>query len=211
MTWATNQVATTRHVNGCAEQPQCDGAWISAAASAPSLLGMPALAARQSGLIFPIRGNEASVPDACGCRRGTALACAVVLLLSACVSPAINADGYRGKVMQSAKKMSGLIGAARLAAQLDLDHKMLRTVTDNVVTDAENDAGSVVTALDSVQPPDAVSVKLRDHADEILQDASSQLADLRIALRRNDEPGMRAAMDDLANTLVEAEHLQDST
>ncbi len=83
---------------------------------------------------------------------------AVVLLLSACVSPAINADGYRGKVMQSAKKMSGLIGAARLAVQLDLDHKMLRTVTDNVVTDAENDAGSVVTALGSVQPPDAASV-----------------------------------------------------
>jgi hypothetical protein len=168
-------------------------------------------AARQSRLIFPVGGNEAGVLDACGCRRGIALAGAVVLLLSACVSPAINADGYRGKVMQSAKKMSGLIGAARLAVQLDLDHKMLRTVTDNVVTDAENDAGSVVTALDSVQPPDAASVKLRDHAGEILQDASSQLADLRIALRRNDKLGMRVAMDDLAKTLVEVEHLQDTT
>jgi len=162
-------------------------------------------------LIFPVRGKEAGVPDACGRRRGIALVGAVVLLLSACVSPAINADGYRGKVMQSAKKMSGLIGAARLAVQLDFDHKMLRTVTDNVVTEAENDAGSVVTALDSVQPPDAASVQLRDHADEILQDASSQLADLRIALRRNDKPGMRAAMDDLGKTLVEVQRLQDST
>jgi hypothetical protein len=88
---------------------------------------------------------------------------------------------------------------------------MLRTVTDNVVTDAENDAGSVVTTLDSVQPPDAASVKLRDQADDILQDASSQLADLRIALRRNDKPGIRAAMDDLAKTLVEVEYLQDRT
>ena len=134
-----------------------------------------------------------------------------MVLLSACVSPAVDAGGYRGKVMQSAKKMSGLIGAARLAVQLDFDHKMLRTVTDNVVTDAENDAGSVVTALGSVQPPDAASVTLRDHADEILQDASSQLADLRIALRRNDKPGMRAAMDDLGKTLAEVQQLQDNT
>jgi hypothetical protein len=172
---------------------------------------MPAFPARQSRLIFPVGGNEAGVPDACGCRRGIALVGAVVLLLSACVSPAINADGYRGKVVQSAKKMVGLIGAARLAVQLDLDHKMLRTVTDNVVTDAENDAGSVVTALDSVQPPDSASLTLRDQAGDILQNASSQLADLRIALRRNDKPGMRAAMDDLGKTLVDVRHLQDTT
>jgi hypothetical protein len=140
-----------------------------------------------------------------------ALVGAIMLAFSACVSPAINADGYRGKVTQSAKKMVGLIGVARLAVQLDLDHKMLRTVTDNVVTDAENDAASVVTSLGSVQPPDAASVKLRKQAGDVLQNASGQLADLRIALRRNDTPGMRVALDELDKSLGDVQHLQDVT
>lgn len=134
---------------------------------------------------------------------------AVSLLLSACVTPAVNADGYRGKVKQSAKKMTGIVGAARLAAQLDLDGKMLRTLTDNVVTDAENDAESVVTSLDSVQPPDQGSVQLRSDADDVLQNAASQLADLRIAVRRGDQAGMRTTIGDLGKTLSEVQHLQE--
>jgi len=136
---------------------------------------------------------------------------AAVVALSGCVSPAINADGYRGKVSQSAKKMIGLINSATLAARLDLDGRMLHTITDNVVTDAERDADSVLTALDSVQPPDAASIKLRSDADDALQQAASQLADLRIAVRRRDQDDMQSTVDDLAKTLADVEHLQDVT
>jgi hypothetical protein len=133
------------------------------------------------------------------------------VVLSGCVSPAINADGYRGKVSQSAKKMVGVINSARLAVQLDLDGKMLHTVTDNVVTDAESDAQSVVSALDSVQPPDVPSIKLRSDTDDLLQQAVSQLGDLRIAVRRGDQPDMRSTVGDLGQTVVQVENLQDVT
>lgn len=105
--------------------------------------------------------------------------------------------------------MAGIIDAARLAAQLDLDGKMLYTVTDNVVTNAENDAQSVVNSLDTVQPPDASTVQLRSNADDVLQNAASELADLRIALRRGDQDGMRSAIGDLTKTLGDVQHLQD--
>lgn len=135
----------------------------------------------------------------------------LTLVLGGCVSPAINADGYRGKVSQSAKKMVGLINSARLAVRLDLDGRMLHTVTDNVVTDAETDANSVLTSLDSVQPPDRGSIQLRSDADDVLQQAASQLADLRIAVRRRDQADMRSTADDLAKTLAGVQHLQDVT
>jgi hypothetical protein len=144
-------------------------------------------------------------------RRWAVLAVGIALVVSGCVSPAINAEGYRGKVSQSAKKMVGLVNTARLAVRLDLGGRMLHTVTDTVVTDAERDAESVLTSLDSVQPPDQGSIKLRSDADDVLQQASSQLADLRIAVRRRDQAGMRSGLNDLGKTLADVQHLQDTT
>lgn len=146
--------------------------------------------------------------------RGRAIASIAVLLavvtLSACVSPALNDDGYRGKVVQSAKKMVGIIGAGQLAAELDLQGKMISTITDQVVSQAEQDAQSVLTAFDSVQPPTQASVDLRTKADNILQPAASQLADLRVAQRRNDDGAMQETLDQLAKTLKAVQDLQDS-
>jgi hypothetical protein len=139
---------------------------------------------------------------------GTALLC---LVLSACVSPAIDRAGYRGKVGHSAQEMAGIIGSAQLAATLDLRGRMLFNVTDTVVSDAEQDAQSVLSSLDSVQPPDAASVKLRDAADQVLQNAAGELADLRIALRRHDRADERQVLQALTRTLSKVNQLQDST
>jgi hypothetical protein len=144
-------------------------------------------------------------------RRWGVLCVAAALVVSGCVSPAINSEGYRGKVSQSAKKMVGLINSARLAVQLDLDGKMLHTITDNVVTEAETDAESVLTSLDSVQPPNHASISLRNDADDVLQQAASQLAALRIEVRRRDQAGMQTTLQDLGKTLGSVQHLQDST
>jgi hypothetical protein len=139
-----------------------------------------------------------------------ALALAVAtLVLASCLSPAINAEGYRGKVGHSAQKMAGIIGSALLVAQLDQQGKSISTFTDSVITDAERDAQSVLTALDSVQPPDQQSIELRDKADPILQQAASQLSDLRIAQRRNDRAAMAQTMGDLSHTLGDVQQLQD--
>jgi hypothetical protein len=108
-------------------------------------------------------------------RPGVAVALSAVVVLgtTSCVSPAINSEGYRGKVEQSAKTLVGIIGSAQLAAQLELDGKMLSTITDELISEAEQDSQSVSTSLDSVQPPNQESISLRDRADSVLQDASN--------------------------------------
>jgi hypothetical protein len=141
-----------------------------------------------------------------------AIGCLVLAAaLCSCVSPATNAEGYRGKVGHSAQKMVGIIGSAQLAAELYLQDKLLDTVADQTISDAEQDAQSVLTSLDSVQPPDQASITLRSGADQVLQDASSQLSDLRIAQRRSDRDSMRHTLGDLATTLTKVQKLQDQT
>jgi hypothetical protein len=88
---------------------------------------------------------------------------------------------------------------------------MIQTVTDTVVSEAEQDGQSVVTSLDNVQPPDSASIELRDAADQVLQTASNELSDLRIAVRRRDHAAMRKTLADLEQTLEKVQKLQDST
>jgi Asp-tRNA(Asn)/Glu-tRNA(Gln) amidotransferase A subunit family amidase len=126
-----------------------------------------------------------------------AMAVALPLALSSCVTPAGDANGYQNKVSHSAQAMSGIVGSATLAARLDLDGRMISTVTDTVVSQSEQDAESVVAALDSVQPPDARSIELRTRADDILQATSNRLSDLRIAIRRNDKRSVRDVLGQL--------------
>jgi hypothetical protein len=140
-----------------------------------------------------------------------ALSIVVAVAVSGCASPAIDNRGYEGKVTHSAQQMAGIVGAAQLATELDLAGKMIANVTDTVVSQAEQDAQSVVTALDSRQPPDAASVKLKSQADQPLQDAASELTDLRIAVRRNDKDQQRRSLSDLSKTLDKLKKLQAST
>jgi hypothetical protein len=144
------------------------------------------------------------------CRQLVAML-ALTVALTSCVSPAINADGYRGKVGHSAQKMAGIIGSAQLAAQLDLEGKLLDRFADQTISDAEQDAQSVLTSLDSVQPPDQTSITLRSQADQVLQDAASELSDLRIAQRRGDTAGMRQTLAELTTTLGKVQQLQENS
>lgn len=146
-----------------------------------------------------------------GGRRCAAVAVHLALgtvLLAGCVSPAIDNPGYRGKIGHSAEQMHSSVASALLAVRLDLQGKMLDTVTDNVVTDAENDADSILTAFEAVQPPDAESVQLRTRADKVLQDAAGSLADLRIAVRRHDAAGKRRILGELEQQLKSLDGLR---
>lgn len=78
-----------------------------------------------------------------------------------------------------------------------------------VVTNAERDADSAMTALDSRQPPDEESIKLKGQADQRLQDASNALTDLRIALRRDDPAGVGRALGELKHPTREPSRLGD--
>ena len=130
-------------------------------------------------------------------------------ILAGCAEPASSYADYRNKAANSVKKMIGVVASGKLAAELDLQNKMLATLTDTVVTNAENDASSVQSSFDTRQPPDARSIRLKNVVDTPLQNATSQLTDLRIAVRRADQQAMQSALDDLAKTTAALSKLQE--
>jgi hypothetical protein len=129
-------------------------------------------------------------------------------VLAACASPAINEAGYRGKVGHSAASMASIVASAQLAADLGLRGRTIATVTDTIVSQDEQEAQSVLTALDSRQPPDTASIALKKKADEPMQNAANELTDLRIAVRRSDADAERRALADLSKTLAQLKNLQ---
>jgi hypothetical protein len=133
---------------------------------------------------------------------------ALVAVCAGCMSPAIDSAGYRGKTNHAAARLEGVVNDARLAANLDLQGRMLRALTDDVVSQAEQDAGSIVSQYDSVQPPNTAMIALRSKADNVLQPAQSNIADLRIAVRDGDHAGMRKALDALSESAAALEKLQ---
>lgn len=138
-------------------------------------------------------------------RRGLARTVALValaFLTCSCVGPTVTSSQYRSKVAQTATAMTGIIVTAQRAARLDLEGRMLHTVTDTVVSDAEQDANSVRTAIGSRQPPDRESDRLRRQVEQPVEQATGLLADLRIAVRRDDDRAQRDAADALAGPLA---------
>jgi hypothetical protein len=145
-----------------------------------------------------------------GCMKRVLLCFVVAGILAGCASPAINESGYRGKVRHSAAAMAGIVASAQLATELDIRGRMIATVIDTIVSEDEQDAQSVLTALDSRQPPDAAAMAMKARADGPLQAAAGQLTDLRIAVRRGDRDGERRAVADLSKAVAQLRTLRDS-
>jgi hypothetical protein len=143
-------------------------------------------------------------------RVALAIACVAISASGCFVAPATSVGDYRNKAANSAEAMVGFIASASRAAQLDLQHRSGFALTDDVVTDAEGDAGSVVNAFDSRQPPNEASSRLKDEIDDPLDAASSGLTDLRIAVRRGDVSAIRSALVDLAAPDRKLERLEST-
>jgi hypothetical protein len=141
------------------------------------------------------------------CRTVTALLLGVTLL--SCAGPTVTAQAYRDQVAQTAKAMTGIIVTAQDATRLGLDGRMLPTVTDTVVSQAEQDAGLVETTIESRQPPDEESDRLRRQIDEPVRRATGLLTDLRIAVRSGDDGAQRAAADALSVPLAGFQSLSE--
>jgi hypothetical protein len=116
-------------------------------------------------------------------------------------SPSHSALDYRRKAANTATAAISAVATAQLSAKLLLDGKAFgQFVTVNVV-DAEDDANSIQSTFDSVQPPTLSSDSLRDRVDKAMQQATGGLTDLRIAVRRHRFGDMRTALATLDQAL----------
>lgn len=131
----------------------------------------------------------------------------IALVVSGCISPARTNEQYRAKARIAVQQAAGEVATAAKAVDLQLQRRTFSAYTDEVVTSSETALGGVDDSFGSVQPPDPSSDGIRDAVSSLLSDAQAAAAHARIAVRRGDTAGMRAALDELGTV---AEDLSDA-
>ena len=122
---------------------------------------------------------------------------AVVLLAGACTGPVRSSAVYASKAGQTAAVAASAVQTALLAVDAAKGDKAYGRYLTQVLAEAEEDAGSAQGTFDGIQPPDDHADELRASLDDLLDDATTILTDLRIAARR----GRFAELPELAKPL----------
>jgi hypothetical protein len=113
----------------------------------------------------------------------------LILLLSflcACSGPVRSTNVYESKAGKTAEAVVSSVETARLAVDAAARDKAYGRYLTQVLADADKDASAVAGTFGAIQPPDARADELRGTLDDLLTQATSTLADLRIAARRGD-------------------------
>ncbi|MGH2814810.1 MAG: hypothetical protein ACRDLC_06585, partial [Actinomycetota bacterium] len=113
--------------------------------------------------------------------------------------PVRSSPVYESKAGQTAEVAASAVQTALLAVDAAKDDKAYGRYLTQVLVEAEEDAGSAQGTFDAIQPPDDRADELRASLDDLLSDATTILADLRIAARR----GRFAELPELARPLPE--------
>ena len=128
------------------------------------------------------------------------------LLLGGCVTPAPSTSAYAAKAGMTADAAVSEVRTALLATDAFLHGRMTAAYLETLLVDAEESVGSVHDTFDSVQPPAAPGAdSLRDTLDPLLEDASSAVTELRIAVRRDRDEDLRTTAGDLSGVADELE------
>jgi len=104
---------------------------------------------------------------------------------------------YESKAGQTAATAASAVQTALLATEAARGDKAYGRYLTQVLVEAEEDAGSAQGTFDGIQPPDQRADQLRSRLDDLLDQATGTLADLRIAARR----GRFAELPELAKPL----------
>ena len=139
-------------------------------------------------------------------RAGAAARLVVVAVLagSACVGPSRTDDDFSLKAASTAEQVESAVQTGRLAAKAAQGGRATVNYLSVLISEAEDDADSAVSQFDSIQPPSERADLVRDELDELLDIATTQLGDLRIAIRRSDADAVAAMarpLSDIADQL----------
>jgi hypothetical protein len=136
---------------------------------------------------------------ACGPRRRSfaAVTVALVAAATACTLPARSYDAFKGKAVESATMAQNATQTTLLVAHAASAGKLTAAYASVAVSNAETDANGAQSSFLAIQPPDGRSQKLRSQLGDILSDATSAIADVRIAARR----GQLSRLEQIAKPL----------
>jgi hypothetical protein len=126
--------------------------------------------------------------------------CLVLAATVGCGDPdqQLRSDGAR-----AARDAASAVGAARLAGQSFIDHKLWSQSATQLVSEAEKSLGQVGSTFDQQQPKSASSRKTYDDISKTLNDAEGNVTDLRIALVNDDLEGVTSAVRQLGQAADE--------
>jgi hypothetical protein len=123
--------------------------------------------------------------------RVIAASIALTATLSGCVGNARTTDAYRGKASHSAQEAASALQTALLTVQISANGDMLDNYLQTVLSQSEDDFGSIEQQFDSIQPPNTDAAdQLRSKLDNLFTKGSDALSQLRILARRDDQAQM---------------------
>jgi hypothetical protein len=130
----------------------------------------------------------------------------IVVLLSGCTGPVRSFAVYGSKAGQTAKAVGSAVETARLAVSVTSADKAYGRYVAQVLAEAEEDATAAQGTFDAIQPPDRRADRRRSDLDDLLTQAVSSLADMRIAARRGDLtdlPRLAAPLAEVSGVLAD--------
>ena len=123
----------------------------------------------------------------------------LVLLCTSCVAPAVTESQYEAKAASTAADAHSVIETVRLAIDSASRHRLPSNPIDVVLSDQESVLGSVSATFSSIQPPTEDMDRLREEVLDLLDEAESKIAEVRIAFRRGDIEDASATAESLAD------------
>lgn len=108
----------------------------------------------------------------------------VAALAGGCVGPSRTTSDYERKVANSAESMVSAIESALLTIEVAADGRALAPYVSLRLSESEESADAVETALAAVQPPGPAVDDLRSHALTVIGDATDVLEHLRVTAYR---------------------------
>jgi hypothetical protein len=131
-----------------------------------------------------------------------------VAILGGCVAPAFDDGAYRANATAALGSALSEARTAVIALDARLADKVTQAFADTVVTGAESALGPIQDSFGSPDPSSRAVDPLRKKVLDLLASTADELSLARIAVRRDDPAGMRAArdrLDRLGDTLQRAQ------
>ena len=143
-------------------------------------------------------------------RAGLVVSALGLALVAGCATPAWNSGAYVENGKGALDSAISATASAQLAVLQRLDGDAPRPFADVVVTESESAIAPIESSFGGVDPPSPSDDELRDAVMQALGTAGDALADARIAVRRDDDDGLRQAVGDLQAAQARLQSLRES-
>jgi hypothetical protein len=134
---------------------------------------------------------------------------ATVLTASACATPEGDRSMYREEALSTLSAAQSSVVTVQIVLSTRLRDRTFGRAADDAVSTAETSLSSTAGTFEGLQPPRG-SDAVRQRATQLLSDAEDAVAAARIAVRRDDRPQMRQALDAVTHVADQLEQAPET-